>query len=402
MNQSLIKSRWILSVCILLSVTSLSQQFFSDWNNFEIDKNNSHEIVINPLQDIEITANTGEKPQSKVWLHDNTWWAVLPNITGTKLWRLDEKKWTNVLHLSDSTKTRVDTRKVGSVTHILMYHGAKSELISVEYDSENKKYNLWTQRPLATCIQLEEASETATFDVDSDGRMWVASDDETEIKVRWSDSPYKDWSNPITIANGILTDDICTICAFPNGNIGVMWSNQRIKRFGFRIHQKSSSPDTWSEDEIPASDSEIQLNGGMADDHLNIAITSDGTLYAAVKTSYDLVGYPLIALLVRQPSGQWDKIYNVDDEGSRPIVVLNEKEGRVTVIYTSYRDSKIVCRKSYTKQIYFGDREILIDGRGAINNVTSTKQNITNEIVILASESGKAKGVKMLWKSEKY
>ena len=30
-----------------------------------------------PLEDIEITSGTGEKPQSKVWFHDEYWWAIL-------------------------------------------------------------------------------------------------------------------------------------------------------------------------------------------------------------------------------------------------------------------------------------------------------------------------------------
>ena len=36
------------------------------------------------------------------------------------------------------------------------------------------------------------------------------------------------------------------------------------------------------------------------------AVAADGTLYAAVKTSYDSSGYPKIALLVRRPNGVWD------------------------------------------------------------------------------------------------
>lgn len=350
-----------------------------------------------PIEDIDVTTTTGEKPQSKVWFHDSYWWAVLPIKSGTKLWRLEENKWINLLHLSDSTNIKADTKAIGNMAHILLFHGVESELISLKYDIVSKVYKPWTVRPYPVQIVLENASETATIALDSSGRMWVASDYETDIHVRWSDPPYVKWSDPLSLVTGISADDICVITAFPDGDIGVLWSNQHTKRFGFRVHKSGTSPGNWSEDEIPASGSAIPLNGGMADDHLNIAVAANGTLYAAVKTSYDSVGYPLIALLVRQPSGKWDKLNNVDDEGSRGIVLLNEKDDSIMVFYTSYRDDKIVCKTSGSKVISFGTRKTIINGGEGINNVSSTKHNFNNEIVILASEPGLVKSVRLKW-----
>ncbi len=355
-------------------------------------------IVITPLQDLEITANTGEKPQSKVWFHDDYWWAVLPSSNGTKLWQLTDTNWVSVLHLSDSTNVMADVRTIANVTHILLFNKCNSELISIEYNSNNSRYQLWSERPNGVKIKLEKVSETATIDVDLSGRMWLASDDQSEIHVRWSDSPYKVWSEPITITSGISPDDICALTSFPDGSVGVLWSNQITKRYGFRIHKINTSPENWLADEIPASGSAISLKDGMADDHLNFAVASDGTLYAVVKTSYDTEGYPLIALLVRRPSGKWDKLYNVDDEGSRGIVLLEEEEDCIMVIYSSYRDNQIVCKTSGTKTISFSERHILMAGipeKGRINNATSTKQNFNNEIVIMASEPGIVKGVRL-------
>ena len=350
-------------------------------------------IVITPLQKFDKTASTGEKPQSKVWFYDDSWWAVLPNANGTKLWQLTDTNWVSVLHLSDSINIMADVRTIGNVAHILLFNNCNTELISVEYNPKNK-YQLWSKRPDTVKIKLEKVSETATIDIDLSGRMWLASDDTTEVHVRWSDPPYKVWSKPKTLATGISPDDICALTSFPDGSVGVLWSNQKTKRYGFRIHNLNTSPDNWSADEIPASGSAISLKYGMADDHLNFAVASDGTLYAAVKTSYDTEGYPLIALLVRRPSGKWDKLYNVDDEGSRGIVLLDEEKDCIMVIYSSYRDNQIVCKTSGTKTVSFSERHILMDGiheKEKINNVTSTKQNINNEVVVFASESGIAR-----------
>ncbi len=385
---------------IILIIANISI-LFGQVSNLE---DSCKSFVITPLQDLAITGNTGEKPQSKVWFHDDIWWAVLPNQYGTKLWQLVDTKWIDVLHLSDSTNTNADIRAIGNITHILLFQGWNSELVSVEYDTMKKMYQPWSERPDPVSINLEKLGETATIDIDSSGRMWLASDDETEIHVRWSDSPYINWSKPITIATGISADDICAIATFPNGSVGVLWSNQLTKRYGFRLHANGTSPDNWLADEIPASGSAISCKDGMADDHLNFAVALDGTLYTVVKTSYDTEGYPLVALLVRQPNGKWGKLYNVDDEGSRGIILLNEKENNLAIIYSSYRDHQIVFKKSDLKNILFGKRCTLMNsnnGTGSVNNVTSTKQNYNNEIVIIASEASIARSVQITYSENK-
>src|SRR4029450_9730736 len=145
--------------------------------------------------------------------------------------------------------------------------------------------------------------------------------------------------------------------AFPNGKIGVLWSNQNTQRFGFRTHADGTDPSTWTADELPASQSAPNGGLGMADDHLHLAVASDGTLYAAVKTSYDTSGYPKIALLVRRPNGTWDPLYEVDQSGTRAIVLLNEQDATIRIVYSSTEGfSDIVTKKSSTSTSAFGSR----------------------------------------------
>ncbi|MBN2308626.1 MAG: T9SS C-terminal target domain-containing protein [Candidatus Hydrogenedentes bacterium] len=358
-------------------------------------------ISIRPLTPMPFTAGTGEKPQSKVWRHAGNWWAVLPCSAGTKLWRLDDTEWVDVLHLADSTTVKADVRAVGEVAHILLYDGVDSRLVSVEYDAGANRYAPWSTRPQAVRIPLEPAAEIATIDVDPSGRMWLASDDETAMHVRWSDAPYDAWSRPIALATDVSADDICAITAFPDGSMGFLWSNQTTKRYGFRVHAAGAPPEDWAADEIPAAASAIPWHNGMADDHLNMAVASNGTLYAAVKTSYDTEGYPLIALLVRRPSGAWDRMYSVDDKGTRGIVLLNEEQNTVMVVYTSGRANAIVCRASDATRIAFGPRQVLMRCETRANNATSTKQNVTDEVVILASREGVLEGARVCWEGQR-
>ena len=344
------------------------------------------------IQAMTISASTGEKPQAKVWTHAGSWWCVLPNSTGTWLRRLDGTAWTDVLKLTNATNSKADVKSIGNVAHVLLFEGVTSELVSVEYVPATNSYQPWSSRPAVAPVSLDNGVEIATIDVDSQGRMWLAADGSTTVTVRHSDPPYASWSTPITLASNITADDIAVVTAFPNGKIGVLWSNQTTQRFGFRTHVDGNDPTTWSADEVPASQSALNVGAGMADDHLNVAVASDGTLYAAVKTSYDTPGYPKVALLVRRPAGTWDNLYEVDQSGTRGIVLLNEQSGTVSVVYTASEGfNPIVYKETATSSVAFGPRATLF--AASLNDCSSTKQKISSSVVILASSASSAFGV---------
>ncbi|SIR13630.1 T9SS type A sorting domain-containing protein [Pontibacter lucknowensis] len=368
---------------------------------------------VTTLSQIPITTNTGEKPQSKVWVHANKFWTVLPDSEGTHVWRLDGTVWVKDLKISDKTTSKVDCKVVGDVTHVLLFQGVNSELVSIEYVPNRETYGLWSERNEATTITLGQHVEIATLEVDSRGRMWIASasesstsEEDNDIFVQWSDSPYYVWSDPITLATRVNWDDICVVIALP-GKVGVFWSNQNTTKFGFRTHDDRDTPDAWSEIEDVVHNTNGNTSGGLADDHMNMAIASDGTLYCAIKTSYKNSNQPLLGLFVRRPTGTWDNLYSITKAGSRtrPIVILNEVEKIIRVIYTDNESGgNIVYKESPLDVINFpedfnetinrsngqaSNREhILIEG--FYNNVTSTKDNFTDKIVVMASTSRNA------------
>ncbi|OKL39547.1 InlB B-repeat-containing protein [Pontibacter flavimaris] len=343
-------------------------------------------ISITPLSPLPIHTSLGDQPQSKVWKYADKWWAVLPSTNeGTHIWRLDGTEWTRTIQISDSDFTRADCKVDGSNVHILLFRGANlpSKLVSVEYGSVAGDYTLWSQRSSSVLIPLDAGVKTATIDIDGTGRMWLASNGNRNALVRWSDAPYSTWSTPIVVASGLTDDDICAVVNLRALNkIGFLWSNQNTKRFGFKTHANGASPATWSADEVPASQSAIESGDGMADDHLNMAVASDGTLYCAVKTGYK-TGLARIALLVRRPTGSWDNLYEVSKAGNRPIVILNEHVGKVKVIYAAPSAGGIYYKEALTSNIQFGSELSLIDE--TCDYATSSKNNYTGEIVIFAS-----------------
>ncbi len=196
------------------------------------------------LPTIPTSDTTGEKPQSKVWFHGHTWWAVLPSNSfsppsGTWLFKLENNNtWTAKFQIT-SLKGKADTKAIGNVTHVLVAGTSSSQLVSLEYVPATGEYQLWSQRPTPTSVYV---GETGTIDVDSTGRMWLATDSPSTVEVYYSDFPYSTFAGPVNLATDTGSGQIDAITALPNNTIGVFWSNFVGERYGFRAHVDGTDP----------------------------------------------------------------------------------------------------------------------------------------------------------------
>jgi len=353
-------------------------------------------VAIDPRS---IEGTTAEKPQSKVWQHDGAWWSVFSDSSGTYVWRLDGSAWSSVLKLTSATKFRADVTPDDEVVHIFLEKNNTSKLASIQYipgaGGAPGVYQPWSVRPGLVSVALGDV-ETATIDIDGTGRMWLAYELGGAIQVRYATSQdgYATFSAPITLASGVDADDIASVISLP-GAIGVMWSDQATQRFGFRLHPDGNPPEAsfWSANEIPGAQSALNVGEGMADDHINLAVTTDGTLYAAVKTGYTS-GFPLVGLLIRRPDGVWSSLHEVDTVGTRPIVDIDEAADRLLIIYTETEQAgNIVYRESSLATIAFGPKHVLIPG--AFNNASSLKHGVSGELVVIASHEGILAGAQL-------
>ena len=143
----------------------------------------------------------------------------------------------------------------------------------------------------------------------------------------------------------------------------------------------------WSPDEVPAGQSALNIGAGESDDHMNLAVASDGTLYAAVKTSYDTSPYAKMALLVRRPGGTWDPLYTVDSIGTRPIIELNEAQGTLVYLYTDPEaGGNILCKMTSIANIGFGVPSTVLIPGSSLNNTSGTHQIVAHDLVVIAAD----------------
>jgi len=125
-------------------------------------------LSITPLQTINSSQDTGEKPQSKVFEYAGQWWTVMPNSSGTWVYRLDGTSWTPTQRITTSTSVHADVKLVGDLAHVLLYNGTSSQLATLQCDAgPDNRFEPWSLRPQLVNISLSSGVETATLEVDS-------------------------------------------------------------------------------------------------------------------------------------------------------------------------------------------------------------------------------------------
>ena len=133
-------------------------------------------------------------------------------------------------------------------------------------------------------------------------------------------------------------------------------------------------------------------NSNVADDHINLAVDDVGNIYAAVKTSYD-DSRTNIGLLVRRTtlvdSDHWETLHTVttgNAYASRPIALLNEAEDLIIVLYQQPQSGGDIDYKYSDKDAISFSSEITLDN--AYQDITSTKQSFTDEVLIMYNLDG--------------
>lgn len=343
---------------------------------------------------------TGEKPESKLWHHDGSWWAAMvsPSRSGAHtIHRLDGTAWVDTGVVIDANpSTKEDVLAVGDTVYVLSRRTSKLRRFTYVSGSYRLDQGFPVTVPAPTGV------EALTLARDTRGVLWITWKASKKVWVAYSSGDDRQWSAPLALpfapAADVPADDISSVIAFQDGTgpaIGVMWSHQGRMRQYFAVHRDGQAANRWT--------LEVALEGAKeADDHINLK-TFDGRVFAVVKTSYGSSGQPQIRLLVRSPSGSWDRHVvaaypsQYRDVHTRPIAVLqiDEVNRQVYVFMTLGEGSDrraIVYKRSNISQIAFpGDATVLIQGPNGeeISNATSTKDNATAQtgIVVLASDA---------------
>jgi trimeric autotransporter adhesin len=352
-----------------------------------------------------LTDPTAEKPESKLWFNDGTWWGSLWDTasnryeihrlnTGTQTWvssnvAIDGRSTSRADALWDGAKLYVASHVAGSPAG-----NNPANLYRYSYSSATDTYTLDPGFPQ---LISNQRSESLVIDKDSTGQLWATwtqnGSNGREVWVNRTTSGDSGWGTPFELpVNGtnVDNDDISSVIAFGGNRIGVFWSNQKGSSFHFAVHDDAAADTTWG------SSVGVFPGAGNADDHINLkSLLTDGSgrVFAVVKTSRTGGSDPSIVLLERSTSAVWTPhtIWTKGNDLTRPIVLLDTTNNRVHAFAAKESGGPIYTKTSPLSSIGFasglGTTVMLDASHDDLNNPTSTKQNVTSTtgLVVLAS-----------------
>jgi hypothetical protein len=356
---------------------------------------------------------TGSKPESKLWFNGG-WWASMFNAGASehRIYKLDPAaaRWRDTgVPIDTRVSSRADALwdaaagKLYVASHVYTTSGRRAgkgnsaRLYRYSYDAVKGTYPLDPGFPV---VINAAKSETLVIDKDSTGTLWATWTQGRRVYVNHSVSGNDGvWGTPYVVPDAgtaLTSDDISSVIHFGGTKIGVMWTNQVDHAFHFAVHSDGASDAAWMTSVVPAAPN--------ADDHINLKADSSGQVYAAVKTN---VGgqraTPMVLLLVRSAAGSWSSTTfgTGADSQTRPIVLLDEQHAVVHMLATCPQPPKRsgqaggdICAKSTPMSALsfapgIGTPVLRVVGSPALNDVTSTKQNLSaaTGMVVLASNA---------------
>ena len=192
-----------------------------------------------PVFQVDAPNPTADKPQSKIWYTEGSWWALLPRKSGPSLWERTASGWKehpDVARALAGVPGRGDVWfDSGGATAVLMQDHTFAVV------RLRRHGRTWSPKVLARWdVPSDKPIETSTIARDGKKRWWIASTVSRRVLV-WTSPDGVAWSDAKVIGDGLDKDDICAVTPVPGG-VGVMWSNQATDGVFFRVHRDAAAP----------------------------------------------------------------------------------------------------------------------------------------------------------------
>lgn len=340
-------------------------------------------------------APTSSPQQSKLWFHDDAWWAVMldPTSLAVRIFELlPDHTWrpTDTVLAVDPAETG-DVLADGDTLHaVLRRDDEVLQATRLVYDPARREY---TPTAPPAVITTRGSRAPATVAKDTTGRLWVAFATSSGVLV--SDSADgTTWSEPFVPpvpSAAVSGREAAAIVAF-GGNIGLMWSDQAAGAIRFAIHRDGAPVNEWRQEDA-------FVHPGLVEPELDVKVLPGAPqgVVAAVRIATGADGErpdsPLVLVLSRLPDGTWSRAVagSVADGHSLPEISVDETNDRLLLVATS-EGAAYYKSASLESMAFAPGRGALLaggDDRLFVSEPTGTKQPLdarTGFVTVLSDE----------------
>ncbi len=303
-------------------------------------------------------APTGDKAQSKLWVADGSWWAVMlePLTHAYHVFELVDlgRTWRD-------TGTVVDDRPLAQPdclwdgTHLYVASGVRTASASgaallsrYSFDPKARRY---VRDPNFPVPITAAGVDSIVITKDTTGKIWAtyvgATDGQVMINTTLGNDLF--WGEPfaLPVAHSLVTKvEVATVLAFGPGRVAVMWSSRADSSFYLSSHEDGDPDTAWGTPEVALSG--LRLAGGQ----LRAIAAPDGRLFAVVRTAVDddpssNGRAPQILLLSRAVDATWSSVLysRLQDQHVSPAVALDAAAGMLYVVATTPKNGGTINYK---------------------------------------------------------
>lgn len=278
-------------------------------------------------------AGTGgefDKPhQSRVFYHDGKWWlaGLKKSENKWKLWKFDGTNWADQgLVLGDVKSYRPDcfVDNANNKLYIFVSGTSQSQFLRLTYSG-----GAWS-KDSGYPVNLPQFTHSGEYSISfsraKNGELWGFRVNSSQLEGVVSTNGGQSWSGVIVLKTGLNNTALTDCHAFSadgSDYMGVCYSENSTTNsiVGFLRHQDGTSSSTWTDESANLP----PYSGTRSDDHINMAVANDGTVYLITKT--DGGGGSIVdnGLYKRATNGTW-QLFAVNRGGgwTRPALAIDQ------------------------------------------------------------------------------
>ncbi|MGH7496868.1 MAG: T9SS type A sorting domain-containing protein [bacterium] len=285
--------------------------------------------------------------QSKVFYHDNKWWAVAYDSVKAAwlIWRYDNPAWvaTKALQLAADNSLDVLMDSATNKLYVFSSHTSQSRFRRFSYSA-----GTWILDPgfpvLFSGFINPNGNNPVSLLKAKNGELWLFRvNGVNKLQIKVSSNNGTTWSankNIKTLSQTNGTTDAVAFSDGVNNYVGVGYGEvgAAASSFGFLRHRDGDPITTWTDESAALT----YLGTERAQNEIAMTVDSSNVIYMFTRTSGGAVGNPRNTLYQRSAGGIWTP-FIVNAIGTRswfsPAVVVDSENRRLIVMGTNQNNN---------------------------------------------------------------